>query len=119
MGLLTFMRYRMNTHSTTRLGRFALLLCAMGTLGGLSAGCADTKLNYKCTCTQIAYNVDGTGENIDRSFSENVCDTYENIEQAFGINGEVYNALETCESEMGALSDEYECECDCYYQSEC
>ena len=106
----------MNTHSAIRLGLFTLLLCV---LGALSTGCADTKLNYKCTCTQIAYNVDGTGENIDRSFSENVCDSYENIDQAFGINGEISKGLEACERDMGSLSDDYDCECDCYYQSEC
>ena len=81
--------------------------------------CGDPKLNYKCTCTQVAYGAGENGENIDRSFTENICDTYKNVEEAFGINGEVYNALETCETEMGSLSDEYECECDCYYQSEC
>ena len=85
----------------------------------LLLSCGDTKLNYKCTCTQIAYGAGENGENIDRSFTENICDTYKNVEEAFGINGEVYNALETCETEMGSLSDEYECECDCYYQSEC
>ena len=85
----------------------------------LLLSCGDTKLNYKCTCTQVAYGAGENGENIDRSFTENICDTYKNVEEAFGINGEVYKALETCETEMGSLSDEYECECDCYYQSEC
>lgn len=88
-------------------------------LGILFTACGDPKLNYKCTCTQIAYGAGPNGENIDRSFTENVCDTYDNIEEAFGINGDVYNGLETCETEMSALSDEYDCECDCYYQSEC
>ena len=81
--------------------------------------CAEPKLNYKCTCTQIAYEANDDGSDIDKSFSENVCDTYSNIEEAFAINGSIYNALETCDEEMSQLSDDYECECDCFYQSEC
>lgn len=85
----------------------------------LFAGCAEEELNYKCTCTQIAYGAGENGSNIDRSFSENICDTYPNVEQAFNNNGSITKALETCETEMSELSENYECECDCYYQSKC
>ena len=74
-------------------------------------------MNYKCTCTQIAYGANEDGTNMDRSFSENVCDTYENIETSFEQGGGIYKGLQTCEEEMSALSDEFECECDCFYQS--
>ena len=83
------------------------------------SACAETTLNYKCTCTQIAYGANGDGSNVDRSFSENICDTYENVEAAFLENGQITKGLQTCETELSALSEEYECECDCYFQSEC
>jgi hypothetical protein len=85
----------------------------------LMFSCADQKLNYKCTCTKISYNINDDGEDLDDSFSENICDTYENIEGAFDINGSLYNALEECREELSELSSDYECECDCTYQSEC
>ena len=72
------------------------------TLGILFIGCDDTKLNYKCTCTQIAVGAGDNGEDIDQSFSENICDTYENIEAAFAPGGEIYQGLETCETNMQA-----------------
>ncbi len=49
----------------------------------LLLSCGDTKLNYKCTCTQVAYGAGENGENIDRSFTENICDTYKNVEEGF------------------------------------
>ena len=88
-------------------------------LFSLLTACGDQKLNYKCTCTRIAYNVGENEEDIDTSFSENICDTYDNIEAAFDINGSIYNALEECRTELGEQSEDYECECDCTYQSEC
>ena len=88
-------------------------------LSVLFIGCGDPKLNYKCTCIQIAYSANEDGTNVDLSFSENVCDTYENIETSFEQGGGIYKGLQTCEEEMSALSDEFECECDCFYQSEC
>ena len=85
----------------------------------LLTACGDQKLNYKCTCTRIAYSTDGTEEDIDTSFAENICDTYENIQAAFEVNGSIYNALEECRLELSELSDDYDCDCDCVYQSEC
>ena len=58
-------------------------------------------------------------EDIDTSFSENICDTYENIQTAFDINGSIYVALEECRDELSEQTDDYECECDCTYQSDC
>ena len=52
------------------------------TLGILFIGCSEPKLNYKCTCNQIARGAGDNGEDVDLSFTENICDTYENIEAA-------------------------------------
>jgi hypothetical protein len=85
----------------------------------LLTACGDQKLNYKCTCTRIAYSTDENEEDIDTSFTENICDTYENIQAAFAVNGSIYNALEECRLELEEISDEYDCNCDCVYQSDC
>ena len=83
--------------------------------------CGDTKLNYKCTCTQIAYNDDDIpgSTQVNESFSENICDTYDNIQTSFGINGDLYNALQDCEDDLSKEYDNYSCDCECFYQSEC
>jgi hypothetical protein len=81
--------------------------------------CGDEKLNYKCNCTRIAYSVGESEEDIDTSFSENICDSYENIQTAFDINGSIYTALEECRNDLSKQTDDFECECDCTYQSEC
>ena len=85
----------------------------------LLTACGDQKLNYKCTCTRIAYSTDENEEDIDTSFTENICDTYENIQSAFAVNGSIYNALEECRLELEEISDDYDCNCDCVYQSDC
>ena len=116
------------------------------TLGILFIGCGDPKLNYKCTCNQIARGAGDNGEDVDLSFTENICDTYENIEAAFAQGGEIYQGLQTCETRMQeilqrikiaqrlnpltpvkilqppkkvAQENAITCECDCIYQSEC
>ena len=118
------------------------------TLGILFIGCSEPKLNYKCTCNQIARGAGDNGEDVDLSFTENICDTYENIEAAFAQGGEIYQGLQTCETRMqeyfaedqdsataettdtsedtatteespAAQENNITCECDCIYQSEC
>ena len=83
--------------------------------------CGEPVLNYKCTCTQIAYKARSNGQDIDNSFTENVCDTYENVQAAFADGGVIDEGLKTCEEELSALAGEdgYTCDCECTYQSEC
>ena len=103
-----------------------------------SFGCAEQTLNYQCTCNQIAYEKiyqeqDGTNLLIghatieDKSFSENVCDTYQNIQNTFEPGGIITSGIDSCETEMTELAEEevgadnyaIDCSCECSYLSEC
>ena len=100
--------------------------------------CADPPLNYQCTCTQIAYEKliqEQDGEEYlvgyqaieDRSFSENVCDTYENIQLAFESGGVIAEGIASCEADMTALGEKevgegnyaIDCSCECTFRNDC
>lgn len=100
--------------------------------------CSDATLNYQCTCNQIAYEkliqeqdgeeyLIGYQEIEDQSFSENVCDTYENIQLAFEAGGVIAEGIASCEIDMSESAEEtvgagnyaIDCSCECTYLSEC
>ena len=81
--------------------------------------CGPESNSYICTCTRIAYSdVEGESD-IDTSFTENICDSPENLESAFGVNGSLFNKVEECREELSQISENYTCDCDCVYQSPC
>jgi hypothetical protein len=102
-----------------------------------SFGCAEQTLNYQCSCNQIAYekiyqeqdNQDLIGYStiMDKSFTENVCDTYLNIQNSFESNGIITSGINSCEAEMTEIAEEevgaenyaIDCSCECTYLSEC
>lgn len=100
--------------------------------------CSDATLNYQCTCTRIAYEkliqeqeeeeyLVGYLAIEDQSFSENVCDTYENMQLAFESGGVIAKGITACETEMTEIAEEevgagnyaIDCSCECTFLSEC
>ena len=100
----------------------------------LSFGCAEQMLNYQCSCNQIAYEKIYQEDYLighlpikDESFSENVCDTYLNIQNTFEAGGIINSGINSCETDMTELAEEevgagnyaIDCSCECTYLSEC
>ena len=82
-------------------------------------GCSGEQVNrYRCTCDIYAYNMEGE-EDIETQFSEVICETEENMETAFGPNGELENAQESCETDLRTKTDEYACDCTCKFLEPC
>ena len=81
--------------------------------------CGTETNSYICTCTRVAYSANDDGSDIDTSFTESICDSPEDLESTFGVNGSLYNKVEECRAELSQLSDDYTCDCDCIYQSPC
>lgn len=104
----------------------------------LSFSCAEQMLNYQCSCNQIAYeniykeqndvnHLVGYSTIEDQSFSENVCDTYLNIQNTFEAGGIINSGIDSCETDMTKIAEEevgagnyaIDCSCECTYLSEC
>ena len=98
-------------HSVLRLSIFSIIpICFF--LMTLS-GCADQTYTFRCSCDKIAYY--NSGEVIDESFNQTICDTTENIEAAF--TGELATITQECEqyfeSEITTQIEETDCNCEC------
>ena len=89
-------------------------------LGVFLWGCgSEEKLNYRCTCVQIAYEANDDGSDIDNTFSETICETETVMESTFKPGGDIYTAVEDCRAGLEALSDDVECDCTCEYLGPC
>ena len=83
-------------------------------------GCGQDVVPYRCSCTKSATNLSDGSDDIDEAFNEIVCDTDENIKNAFAAGGILRKELDSCEEQLKQFSDNAACDCTCtQLDSEC
>ena len=82
------------------------------------SACSDPLYTFRCSCNKIAYNEAGLILQ-DESFNQVVCDTTENIENAF--SDDLDKLAKDCESYFDDVTGiaSTDCTCSCEYIDEC
>ncbi|MBM76669.1 MAG: hypothetical protein CMK59_14780 [Proteobacteria bacterium] len=89
----------------------------------LLQGCDEEPLLYRCTCSRTggekSIEEGGTGEVLDETFSQSVCETETNMINAYKDNGVLIKSLEECEELFSAEYTDVVCDCECEHAGPC